>query len=278
MATNKPKVCGYIPANIHTQFKEFRTENNFSDSQALVFILESFFGSSTSGKPLGGTPVIHQDVTGRIDKLEEKLTLLMDMYTPIYSKLFPSKPPSDIPVEHQGIIADLLGSDAPSSLPVEHQEPQEHEDSKPPSDTPDGTLQEPQGEEDDKLPSDTPVDHQEDISDTPQEESKPLGSTSVEHQEEHFHRNYRIIRELLQCQYFLNEGAKHGYTKDDLNQNEIRENIKTHKEELEELLGIEIKLKATTEILFNQIIRAMGADVVGLGKGRYKITTPDQLL
>jgi hypothetical protein len=158
MATNKPKVCGYIPQVIHTRFKEFCTENSYSDSQALVFILESFFNGSTPSKPLGDTPVEHQGITGRLDKLEEKLTLLMDMYTPIYSKLFPSSTPSDTPVEHQGIIADLLGSDAPSSLPVEHQEPQEHEDSKPPSDTPDGTLQEPQGEEDDKLPSDTPSD------------------------------------------------------------------------------------------------------------------------
>lgn len=93
-----------------------------------------------------------------------------------------------------------------------------------------------------------------------------------------FSRNYRIIRELLECQYFLNEGAKHGYSKEELNQNKIRDNIKTHKSELEELLGTELSMKASTEILFNKIFRAMGGEVSSLGGGRFQITNPDVLL
>ncbi|MEA5559343.1 hypothetical protein [Nodularia spumigena] len=98
------------------------------------------------------------------------------------------------------------------------------------------------------------------------------------HNPDIFRRNYRIIRELLECQYFLNEGAKHGYSKEELNQNKIRENIKTHKSELEELLETELSMKASTEILFNKIFRAMGGDVSSLGGGRFQITNPDQLL
>ncbi|WP_272067658.1 hypothetical protein [Nodularia sphaerocarpa] len=90
-----------------------------------------------------------------------------------------------------------------------------------------------------------------------------------------FQRNYRVIRELLECQYFLNEGARHGYTKEELNQNKILDNIKRHKEEIEKLLNIELDKKASTEILFNKIIKAMGCEITSLGKGRFQITNPD---
>ena len=125
MATNKPKIAGYLPQALHEKFKSFALANEMSDSQAIAHILEFFFDGGSQGEPPSEPP---QD---RLAKIEDEIRLLKDMYSPIYNKLFPPKPDLASIEEVLGCIpADLVNNGElpgePLSEPLDAQgEPQD---------------------------------------------------------------------------------------------------------------------------------------------------------
>ena len=112
MPTNKPKIAGYLNQDLFDKFKAFASENSFSDSQAIAFILEEYFGGSPMNQ--GELP----SSTSRLDALEDEVKLLREMYSPIYDKLFRGESQG----EPQGSILDdivNLDGSSPDELPGE---------------------------------------------------------------------------------------------------------------------------------------------------------------
>ena len=120
MATNKPKIAGYLPQALHEKFKCFASDNGMSDSQAIAHILEVFFD--------GGSPSeLPSEPQDRISNIEDRLKLLEEMYTPIYSKLFPTEPDTAGILEVLGFIPNDLLPSEPQGEPLDStpSEPQE---------------------------------------------------------------------------------------------------------------------------------------------------------
>ena len=70
MATENPKVVGYVPIELAEKLENFKTERGLkSVSQALTMILSEYFDSES------GTPVDHQ-LSNRVEVLERKVASL----------------------------------------------------------------------------------------------------------------------------------------------------------------------------------------------------------
>lgn len=111
MATQKPKIQGYIEQATFDRFEAYRQESNLSQSQALEKILASFFGGEQQGDLNDRFESLCQYVEQEFKKLQERIAMLE-----ITSNL-PSESLSNLPQitdESLEITSEQITSDLPS--------------------------------------------------------------------------------------------------------------------------------------------------------------------
>jgi hypothetical protein len=103
MATDKPKVSGYVPAVLKERLKEFCAENgDISESQALTIVLAEYFGVELEVKPaevvIGGVTLeAFRDMQASFSALLERVAVLEAEVTALPTPVA-GEPPSPTPV------------------------------------------------------------------------------------------------------------------------------------------------------------------------------------
>jgi hypothetical protein len=64
MATNNPRVVGYVQPDTHTKLRQYMQANNVTESKALDLILSEYFGVDVPRVALSST----LDIDSRIDQ------------------------------------------------------------------------------------------------------------------------------------------------------------------------------------------------------------------
>ena len=80
MATDKPKISGYVPENVYRCFKNYQTDMGVTMSQALIVILTEFFGLegeinvNNEGRSIGGVTLAEfAEFKARLIEVEEAI-------------------------------------------------------------------------------------------------------------------------------------------------------------------------------------------------------------
>ena len=95
MATNNPKVSGYVPQHVFDRFEQFYQERGLSMSQAVNEILAEYFGLEQSSAAPGG---LLKERLERVERLSSSLGELLERVERIEQQLGGSA--SRLPVVH----------------------------------------------------------------------------------------------------------------------------------------------------------------------------------